>query len=124
MVVAVELQSIKNLATAYEIHSPKSGVLEVVEFTDHTWVFQSIAQSRPGQLVQLIGRFRLGESAKKFESTAKIVSVTPGPDGYNRYEVHLHQFDKEAWEEFLKALRERQTRAETIFTSMRGDPNK
>lgn len=118
----LEISRIQNLTTGIDIFSVAlAQPMDVVEWGEQTLVFQSTARALPGQLVSFAATISMGIERRDFEATGKVQSLLAGVDGLNRFEILLQQFDRQLWNQFLEALKSKQTRADRIFKSVRGE---
>lgn len=116
------LKSIKNLSSNSDLHAAKSGrPLEVAEVSTEGLAFSLNATAVVGQLVSLDGKLTFAGNDNEFAATGRIESVTPINDRLNRFEVHLQQYDRQIWARFLLNSKKLQSRADKIFTAIRGD---
>lgn len=118
----LEISRIQNLTTGIDIYSTAlAQPLEVVEWGEQTLVFQSTARALTGHLVSVAAVILFGAERRAFEATGKVQSLATGTDGLTRFEILLQQFDRQLWSQFLEALKAKQSRADRIFKSVRGE---
>lgn len=116
-----QLEEIKNLTTNLDLLSSEPGqALEVIEYGDQSLVFQSKVQAMTGHLVSLRGKMQMRDKTYKFSATGRIENISSSSGNVQRFEVHLNQFDKSQWDNFISAMREKQDRVEAIFKMIKG----
>lgn len=121
MSAAIAIQQIRNLTTDLELLSLTQKCILVEEFKKQAVVFQSTAIAQVGQFLMLAGQVIVNRKASRFEATGKVVSITPGPDKLNRFEIDLQQFNKDIWKKFLDGSKSNQARVDKMVADIRGE---
>lgn len=118
----MNITSVKNIVTDAAIFkTTPAAKIEVVEIERRFVVFQ-IPESKDGwhSMYMVSGVIPLEGKNIPYEFTGKMTCLeTAG--GFSRIRFDLLQYDRALWLKFLEQLQEKQTRADKIFTSIKGE---
>lgn len=118
---AIEIKSIKNLTTQVEVLKKQGDFVEASEYSSQSLSVEIKGGPLPlEQLVSISGRIRLNSQYHPFEVIGKISATMPLIPDSTKLEIHLNQYDKKLWQQFLQHKAEAQNQVDNLFKKVKG----
>lgn len=118
----MQIQTIKNMTTNSFIYKHSAGsAIEVVEI-ERRFVVLQIPEIKDGwhAMYLVAGTIPIGAKKIAYEFTGKTICLeTSG--GYSRIRFELLQYDRALWLQFIEQIQQKQSHADTIFNSIKGE---
>ncbi len=121
--VYFQVEKLRNLTTDINmLGKSDDGRIEAIEYdVDHICFEVDEKSCRKGQLVNVDGLVHMGAEELPFAGSGKIVdTVSVGPSRI-KVVIQLHTYNKVVWQKFVLLQKQRQSKVDKLFKSMRED---
>jgi hypothetical protein len=117
----IEIISLKNLTTQSDLIRNQVNCVEVSDYSAQSLSIEIMGGHLPiDQLVSISCQIQLSGKIRSFEAIGKVSATMPLSSGSTKIEIHLHQYDKKLWKQFLQDKKEAQNKADDIFNKVKG----
>lgn len=115
----IQIVSMKNVTTETDLLKG-SGPLDVLEFGDAMVFFSFPVPMQKNALLSLQCVLLIQARPTHFFATTKVISCERSDQGIYRVQLQLRQYDSEVWSRFVGSRRHKQTRADRLFSRIKG----